>query len=61
MSWTDPRTWFSSTPATPEPVSQLPPPTPAYGARRRKTYRGRKGSKRYHSNRARTGRKSSRV
>ena len=56
MSWTDPRTWFSSTPATPEPVSELPPATPAYGARRRKTYRKRKGSKR-----GRTGRKSNRA
>lgn len=56
MSWTDPRTWFSSTPATPEPISELPPPTPAYGARRRKTYRKRKGSKR-----GRTGRKSNRA
>ena len=61
MVWYNPTTWFSSAPATPPVVSELPPPTPAYGARRRKTYRGRKGSKRYQSKRARTGRKSSRV
>ena len=56
MVWYNPTTWFSSTPATPEPVSELPPPTPAYGARRRKTYRKRKGSKR-----GRTGRRSTRA
>ena len=56
MVWYNPTTWFSSTPAAPEPVSELPPPTPAYGARRRKTYRKRKGSKR-----VRTGRRSNRA
>ena len=55
MSWTDPRTWFSSAPVVTEPVSELPAPTPSYGARRRKTRRGRKGSKK-----TRSGKKSSR-
>lgn len=56
MVWYNPTTWFSPAPATPPAVSELPPPTPAYGARRRKTYRKRKGSKR-----VRTGRRSNRA
>ena len=63
MIWYDPRSWFTSTTptSTPETVSTLPPPTsqPPLGARRR-TRHGRKGSKRYHSKRHRTGKKSNR-
>ena len=56
MSW-DPRTWFSSS----TPTATLPPPTePAptgtpFGARRRKTRRGGRKSRR-----SRTGKKSNR-
>jgi hypothetical protein len=71
MIWYDPRSWFTSTTptSTPETVSTLPPPTsqPPLGARRRtrstRTFtvrHGRKGSKRYHSKRHRTGKKSNR-
>jgi hypothetical protein len=64
MTWYDPRSWFVSTPAsTPETVSTLPEPTatqPPIGARRKTGRHGRKGSKRYHSKRHRTGRKSNR-
>lgn len=62
MSWLDPRTWFSSTPAAtstplgPGPVGPMDqPPAPAYGGRRRKTRRGRR-----HSKKSRSGRKSTR-
>lgn len=60
MSWTDPTTWFSSSPteetrtatAAPLPTASAPGP---YGGRRRKTRRGRKSSRR-----SRSGRKSTR-
>lgn len=65
MSWTDPTTWFSSKPSTPAatgaapaPLGTYPPATTAagpYGGRRRRTRRGRKGSRR-----SRIGRKSTR-
>lgn len=55
MSWSDPRTWFSSAPAAPAPLAPAPPTTLPYGARRR-TRRGRKGSKR-----VRTGKRSNRA
>jgi hypothetical protein len=62
MVWYNPWTWSSASTTEPEAVSSLPPATAdpyTTGARRRKTGRhGRKGSKRYQSKRARTGRKS---
>ena len=63
MFWYNPFTWNSeTTPSTPETVSTLPPPTsqPPLGARRKTGRHGRKGSKRYHSKRHRTGKKSNR-
>jgi hypothetical protein len=58
MVWYNPFTWSSeTTPSTPT-VSTLPEPTQQPIGARRKTRHGRKGSKRYHSKRVRTGRKS---
>jgi len=61
MVWYNPWTWSSASTTEPEAVT-LPPPTTTpqpIGARRR-TRHGRKGSKRYHSKRHRTGKKSNR-
>lgn len=60
MAWYNPFSWGSTELETPS-VSSLPPATSdpyTTGARRRRTRHGRKGSKRYQSKRARTGRKS---
>lgn len=60
MVWYNPLSWGKTEPET-QTVSSLPPATadPSItGARRRRTRSGRKGSKRYQSKRARTGRKS---
>jgi hypothetical protein len=60
MAWYNPFSWGTTEPETPS-VSSLPPATAdpyTTGARRRRTRHGRKGSKRYQSKRARTGRKS---
>jgi enterochelin esterase-like enzyme len=62
MVWYNPWSWSSSSTTEPEAVSTLPTPTTTpqpVGARRR-TRHGRKGSKRYHSRRHRTGKKSNR-
>jgi hypothetical protein len=61
MVWYNPFSWGASTPEQTQAVSTTPPPTAdpyTTGARRRRTRHGRKGSKRYQSKRARTGRKS---
>jgi hypothetical protein len=62
MVWYNPWTWSSVSTTEPEAVSTLPPPTttPAPLGARRRTRSGRKGSKRYHSKRHRTGKKSNR-
>jgi len=63
MVWYNPFTWSSSSTTEPEAVSTLSPPTTTpqpVGARRRTGRHGRKGSKRYHSKRHRTGKKSNR-
>lgn len=68
MVWYNPLSWGKTEPET-QTVSSLPPATAdpsVTGARRRRTRstrtftvrHGRKGSKRYQSKRARTGRKS---
>ena len=58
MAWYNPFSW-----GRPEPVSTPPPTTtvPSVTGARRRTRHGRKGSKRYHSKRHRTGKKSSRL
>jgi hypothetical protein len=63
MVWYNPWTWSSASTTEPEAVSTLPAPTTTpqpIGARRRTGRHGRKGSKRYHSRRHRTGKKSNR-
>jgi hypothetical protein len=62
MVWYNPFSWGKTEPVTTLPPASVPPPTtvPVTGARRR-TRHGRKGSKRYHSKRHRTGKKSSRL
>jgi len=60
MAWYNPFSWGKTEPET-QSVSTLPPATAdpyTTGAKRRRTRSGRKGSKRYQSKRARTGRKS---
>ena len=63
MVWYNPWSWSSASTTEPEAVSTLPPATsttPAPIGARRRTRHGRKGSKRYHSKRHRTGKKSNR-
>jgi hypothetical protein len=63
MVWYNPWSWSSSSTTEPEAVSTLPTPTTTpqpVGARRKTGRHGRKGSKRYHSRRHRTGKKSNR-
>jgi hypothetical protein len=59
MAWYNPFSWGKTEPETPS-VSSLPPATadPSVTGARRRTRSGRRGSKRYQSKRARTGRKS---
>jgi hypothetical protein len=64
MVWYNPFSWGKTEPVTTLPPASTPPPTttvPSVTGARRRTRHGRKGSKRYHSKRHRTGKKSSRL